>query len=73
VQNREGAIVERLKGWNKAARRAQTRGAENSSAGSSYGRSVPELCLGKEGAETCKVLEKCLTMVSTESSSFCKN
>ncbi len=33
------------------------RGAENSSAGSSLGRSVLELCLDKEGAETFKVLE----------------
>jgi hypothetical protein len=31
---------------------------------------VQELCLGKEGAETCKVLENFLTMVSTENSSF---
>jgi hypothetical protein len=35
--------------------------------------SVLELCLGKEGVETCKVSENLLTMKSTESSSFCKN
>ncbi len=43
------------------------REVESSSAGSPLGRSVLELCLGKE-AETCKVLEIFLTMVSTESS-----
>jgi hypothetical protein len=32
-------------------------GAESTSAGSSLGSSVLELCLGKEGAETCMVLE----------------
>ncbi len=32
-----------------------------------------ELCLGKKGAETCNALEIFLTMVSTESSLFCKN
>jgi hypothetical protein len=48
-------------------------GAESISAGSSLGSSVLELCLGKEGAETCKVFENFLSMVSTESSSFCKN
>ncbi len=48
-------------------------GAESSSAASSLGRLVLELCLGKEEAETCKVLENLLTMVSTENSSFCKN
>jgi hypothetical protein len=70
AQDCVGAVVERLKGWN---RWTQTRGAESSSAGSSLGRSVLELCLGKEGAETCKVLEKFLTMVSIESSSLYKN
>jgi hypothetical protein len=45
---------------------------ESSLAGSSLGRLVQELCLGKEGAETCKVLEKILTTVSAESSSFAK-
>jgi hypothetical protein len=48
------------------------RGMESSSAGSSLGSLVLELFLDKEGAETCKVLEQFLTMVSTESSSFCK-
>jgi hypothetical protein len=52
AQNRVGAVVERLKGWDDAAP-TQMRGAESSS----LGRSVLELCLGKEGAETCKVLE----------------
>ncbi len=54
-------------------RLTQTRGAESGSAGSSLGRSVLELCLGKEEARTCKGLEKSLIMESTESSSFCKN
>jgi hypothetical protein len=53
--------------------RTQTRGAENSSAGSLLGSWVLELCLGKEEAGTCKVLEKFLTIESTESLSFCKN
>ncbi len=68
AQDCVGAIVERLKGWNQAAPTDPDKGAESSLAGSSLGRLVLELCLGKEGAETCKVLEKCLTMVSTESS-----
>ncbi len=70
AQDLVGAIIEWLKGWN---RRTQTRWAESSSAGSSLGRSVLELCLGKEGAETCKVLGKFLIISSTENSSFCKN
>jgi hypothetical protein len=49
------------------------RGAESSSGGSSLGRSVLELCLGKEGAETCKVLEIFFTVASTENLSFFKN
>jgi hypothetical protein len=74
AQDRIGPVVVQLKGWNLAALMvSQTRGAESSSAGTSLGRSVLELCLGKEGAEICKVLENILTMVSTESSSFCKN
>jgi hypothetical protein len=68
-----GAVVERLMGWNQAAPTDPDEGVENSSAGSSLGRSVLELRLGKEGAETCKVLENLLTMVSTENSSICKN
>jgi hypothetical protein len=73
AQDRVGAVVERLKGWNQAAPTNPDEGAESTLAGSSLVRSVLELCLGKEGAETCKVLEKILTMVSTENSSFCKN
>jgi hypothetical protein len=55
AQNRIGAVIERLKGWNQAALTDPDRGAESSSAGSSLGSSVLELCLGKEGAETCNV------------------
>jgi hypothetical protein len=53
-------------------RQTQTEGAKSSSAGSSLGRLVLELCLGKEGAKTCKVLEKILIIESTENSSFAK-
>ncbi len=69
MQNRVGAVVERMKGWNDAAPTTQTRGAESSLAG----RLVLELCLGKEEAGTCKVLEKNLIIESTESSSFCNS
>jgi hypothetical protein len=71
AQDRVGAVVERMKEWNQAAPTDPDKRAESSLAGSSLGRSLLELCLGKEGAETCKVLENFLTMVSTESSSFC--
>ncbi len=54
-------------------RQTQMRGAERSSASSSLGRLVPELCLGKERVETCKVFEKFLIIASTENSSFCTN
>ncbi len=46
---------------------------ESRSAGSSLGSWVLQLCLGKEVAGTCKVLEKFLIIESTESSSFFKN
>jgi hypothetical protein len=70
AQNGLGAIVERLKGWDDAA---PMRGAERSSTGSSMGSLALELCLGKETAGTCKVLEKFLIIASTDISSFCKN
>ncbi len=73
AQDHVGVVAERLKGWNQAAPTDPDEGGvESSLAGSSLGRSVLELCLGKEGPETCKVFENLLTMVSTESSSFCK-
>ncbi len=62
AQDLVGAVIDQLKRWNQAAP------TENSSAGSSLGRSVLELCLGKEGAETCKVLDNFSTMMSTENS-----
>jgi hypothetical protein len=58
AQDRIGAIVERLKGWNHAAPTDPDEGG-----GEQLGRSVLELCLDKEEAETCKVLEKNLTIV----------
>jgi hypothetical protein len=73
TQDRVGAVVEQLKGGIRTLRWTQMRGVESNSAGSSLGRPVLELCLGKEGAETCKVLENFLTIMSIESSSFCKN
>jgi hypothetical protein len=73
AQNGVGAVVERLKGWHDTAPTDQTRGAESSLADSSLGSWVLELCLGKEIAGACKVLEKILIIESTESSSFCKN
>ncbi len=74
MQDRIGAVVDVAEGVEPGRPDGPRRGgAESSSVGSSLGRSVLlELCLGKEGAETCKVLETFLTMVSTESSSFCK-
>ncbi len=68
MQDRLGAVVERLKGWNQAALTDQTRGVEHSSAG----RSVLELCLGKEGVETCKVLENILTWCQLKVHHFAK-
>jgi hypothetical protein len=73
AQNGVGAVVERLKGWNDSAPTDQTRGVESSSADSSLGSWVLELCLGKEIAGACQVLEKILIIESTESSSFGKN
>jgi hypothetical protein len=69
------------KGPSKSGRRGgttlprwtQTRGAERSSAGSSLGSWVLKLCLGKETAGACKVLEKILIMESIEISWLCKN
>jgi hypothetical protein len=54
-------------------RQTQTRGEERSSAGSSLGSWVLELCLDKETAGTSKVFEKFLIRESIEISSFCKN
>jgi hypothetical protein len=54
-------------------RRTQMRGAERRSLGSSSGSWPLELCLGKETAGACKVLEKFLIIASTDISSFCKN
>jgi hypothetical protein len=68
AQNGIGAVVEQLKGWNDATPTDPDEGAESSS----LGRLVLELCLGKEGAETCKVLEKFLIKASIESYHFAK-
>jgi hypothetical protein len=70
AQDRIGVVIEQLKGWNQAASTDPDKGGGEQLAGQG---SVLELCLGKEGPETCKVFENFLTMVSTESLSFCKN
>jgi hypothetical protein len=46
VLDRVGAVVEWLKGWDQAASTDLDEGGGDSSAGSSLGRSVLELCLG---------------------------
>ncbi len=73
AQDHVGAIVERLKGWNQAAPTDPDKGSGEQLGWQLVGqvgaRIVPRQ---REGAETCKVLENILTMVSTESSSFCK-
>jgi hypothetical protein len=55
AQDRVGAVVERLKGWNQAAPTDPDEGGGEQLSWQLAGRSVLELCLGKEGAETCKV------------------
>jgi hypothetical protein len=57
AQDRVGAVVEQLKGWNQVAPLDPDEGGREQLADSSLGRSMLEMCLGKEGAETCKVLE----------------
>jgi hypothetical protein len=57
AQDRVGAVVEWLKGWNQVAPMDPDEGGREQLADSSLGRSVVEMCLGKEGAETCRVLE----------------
>jgi hypothetical protein len=73
TQDHVGAVVEWLKGWNHAAPIDPDKGGGEQFGWRMLERSVLELCLSKEGAETCKVLENLLTMVSIESSPFCKN
>ncbi len=57
AQNRVGAIVERLKGWNQAALTDPDEGGGEQLGWQLAGQvgATVELCLGKEGAETCKV------------------
>jgi hypothetical protein len=73
AQNGVGAIVEQVERWDHPAETDPARGAERSSAGSSLGSWMLELCLGKEEAGASKVFEKCLIMESTEIFSVCKN
>jgi hypothetical protein len=73
AQDRVGAVVERLNGWNQSAptdpdeRDGEQLGWQL--AGQLGARIVPR----QRGTETCKVLENFLTMVSTENASFCQN
>jgi hypothetical protein len=68
-----GAVVEQLKGWNQASLTDPDEGGGEQLSWQLAGQIGARMCLGKEGAETCKVLENFLTMASTENSSFCKN
>ncbi len=58
AQDCVGGVVERLKGWNQAASTDPDKGGGEQLGWQLAGQVVLELCPGKEGAETCKVLEK---------------
>ncbi len=59
VQDRVEAVVEQLKGWNQAAPTDPVEGAESSSAGSSLGSLVLELCRSTQGDKLLFVCVKC--------------
>ncbi len=73
AQNRVGAVVERLKGCYQAAPTNTDEGGGEQLGWQLAGQIGARIVPRQRKSRNCKVSENFLTMVSTESSSFCKN
>ncbi len=73
VQNRVGAVIERLNGWDHAAPTDPGEGGGEQLGWQLAGQVIARIVPRQRRSRNTQIWNKNLTIVSTESSSFCKN